>query len=213
MSYISPTITITSSNNGTVTIPIAIVSSPVSGVELIANAGLDQIDIKQGTVVTLDGHGSENAIAYSWKQKSGPTVTLNSADTANPTFTFPKQPEPMVFELTVTGADGKTATDTVEISTVPDKLTVNTAEYRVSNGRGNWRIIGTSDVFGPDVRITIKVVDTANPNGVRIGSAIVDNSGSWRFISPGQTISQGATLIIESSSGGILSDVPITVRN
>ena len=70
VSYISPTITITSSNNGTVTIPIAIVSSPVSSVELIANAGLDQIDIKQGMVVTLDGHGSENAIAYSWKQKA-----------------------------------------------------------------------------------------------------------------------------------------------
>ena len=213
MSYISPTITITSSNNGTVTIPVNIVSSPVSGAELIANAGLDLIDIKQGTVVTLDGHGSENATAYSWRQISGPTVTLNSANTANPTFTFPKQPEPIVFELTVTGADGKTATDTVEISTVPDNLIVNTAEYRVSNGRGNWRIIGTSDVFGPDVRITIKVVDAANPNGVRIGSAIVDNSGGWRFISPGQTISEGATLIFESSSGGILSDVPVTITN
>ena len=68
LSYISPTITITSTNNGTVTIPITIGSSPVSGAELIANAGLDLIDIKQGTVVTLDGRGSENATAYSWRQ-------------------------------------------------------------------------------------------------------------------------------------------------
>ena len=63
------------------------------------------------------------------------------------------------------------------------------------------------------MRITIKVVDKANPNGVRIGSAIVNNSGGWGFISPGQKIDQDATLIFESSSGGKLSDVTITITN
>ena len=60
-------------------------------------------------MVTLDGSGSENATSYSWKQVSGQSVTLNGANTDKPTFTFPKQPDPVSFELTVTGPDGKTA--------------------------------------------------------------------------------------------------------
>ena len=35
---------------------------------------------------------------------------------------FPKQPNPVAFELTVTGPDGKTAVDTVDILAVPDNL-------------------------------------------------------------------------------------------
>ena len=72
--------------------------------------------------MTLDGSGSENTKSYSWKQVSGQTVTLNGANTDKPTFTFPKQPNPVSFELTATGSDGKTAVDTVEISTMPDNL-------------------------------------------------------------------------------------------
>ena len=186
MSYIPPTITITSTNKGTVTIPVNIVIGSTLGAEPIANAGADQSEIKQGTVVALDGSSSENAIAYSWKQLSGPPVTLNLANTANPTFNYPKYPYPVVFELTVTGPEGKTAKDTVAISTVPDTIAVTSAEYR----RGSWRIAGTSDVFGPGVRISIEVVDSDNPNGVRIGSAFVEQLGVWRFSSAGQTISK-----------------------
>ena len=209
LSYIPPTITITSTNKGAVTIPVNIVIGSTLGAEPIANAGADQSEIKQGTVVALDGSSSENAIAYSWKQLSGPPVTLNLANTANPTFNYPKYPYPVVFELTVTGPEGKTAKDTVAISTVPDTIAVTSAEYR----RGSWRIAGTSDVFGPGVRISIKVVDSDNPNGVRIGSAFVDQLGVWRFSSAGQTIKQDAKLIIESSSGGILADVPVIISN
>ncbi len=92
---------------------------------------------------------------------------------------FPKQPDPVVFELTTTGTDGKTAVDTVEISTVPDNLSVTIAEYRTRNR--NWRIDGTSDVFGPGVKVTIKIVDSANPNGKVLGTTTVDNAGVWRF--------------------------------
>ena len=119
-----------------------------------ADAGPDQTSIKQGTVVTLDGSRSENTKSYSWKQVSGQTVTLNGANTDKPTFTFPKQPNPVSFELTATGSDGKTAIDTVEISTMPDNLSVTVAEYRT--GTRSWRIDGTSDVFGPGVKVTIK---------------------------------------------------------
>ena len=85
----------------------------------IANAGADQKDVKQGTTVTLDGRGSEHATKYSWKQVTGTPVQLNAANTATPTFTFPKQPGSLIFELTATGA-GRTSVDTVEIFPAPD---------------------------------------------------------------------------------------------
>ena len=96
---------VSSTSTTTVTISTWSRTDPIVSV----NAGPDQTGIKQGTVVTLDGSGSQNATSYSWKQISGKSVTLNGANTANPTFTFPKQPEPVEFELTVTGPDGKTA--------------------------------------------------------------------------------------------------------
>ena len=180
--------------------------------EMTANAGPDQTNIKQGTLVTLDGSGSENAKSYSWKQVSGQPVTLNGANTDKPTFNFPKQPNPVSFELTTTGTDGKTSVDTVEITTVPDNLSVTIAEYRTRNR--NWRIDGTSDVFGPGVKITIKIVDSANPNGKVLGTATVDNAGAWRFrIQINIAILQGGTLTIESTSGGKLTKSPVTIRN
>lgn len=191
---------------------VVLAETPDPGAAPIANAGPDQNEVTQGTVVTLDGTDSTNATSYSWEQISGRPVTLNSANTANPTFTFPKQPSPLAFRLTVTGADGTTATDTVEISAASDNPDVTTAEFR---GRdGSWRIDGTSDVFGPGVTITLKIVDTANPNGVVLGTTSVDNLGNWRFRArrTGQALGQGSTLIIESSSGGILTNVPLTIR-
>ena len=106
---------------------------------------------------------------------------------------FPKQPNPVSFELTATGSDGKTAVDTVEISTMPDNLSVTVAEYRTETR--NWRIDGTSDVFGPGVKVTIKIVDSANPDGKVLGTTTVDNAGIWRFRSTNSNIAilQGGT--------------------
>ena len=176
------------------------------------NAGPDQTGIKQGTVVTLDGSGSQNATSYSWKQISGKSVTLNRANTANPTFTFPKQPEPVEFELTVTGPDGKTASKTVKISTVKDNLSVSVAEFRSRDN--NWRIDGKSDVFGPGVQVTIYIVDLANKTSTKLGTATVDNLGDWRFRSSNSTltIGQGQTLKIESTSGGTINNQTVTIR-
>ncbi|MEH7238182.1 PKD domain-containing protein [Bacillus sp. JJ1562] len=180
--------------------------------EVTANAGPDQTGIKQGTAVTLDGSGSINAVSYSWKQVGGQIVTLNGANTDKPTFTFPKQTNPVTFELTVTGADGKTAKDEVEISTVPDNLTVTTAQYRTRDG--DWRIDGTSDVFGPSVRVTIKIFDSANPNGKVLGTVNVDNLGNWRFRATNLSlaITQGGTITVESTSGGKITNYPVTIR-
>ena len=56
-----------------------------------ANAGVDQT-VVSGTAVALNGSGSDSdgtIVSYSWQQISGPTVTLNNANTANASFSAP----------------------------------------------------------------------------------------------------------------------------
>ncbi len=73
-----------------------------------ANAGADQT-VAEGATVTLDGSGSSDSegedLTYTWKQTSGPTVTLNDTTAESPTFMAPDQlltATTLVFELIVT---------------------------------------------------------------------------------------------------------------
>jgi M6 family metalloprotease-like protein len=93
----------------------------------VANAGLDAT-VTEGNATMLNGSGSSDpengALAYSWTQQSGPTVTLTGADTASPTFTAPlvDADTPLTFQLQVTDVGGLSATDQVVVTVedVPD---------------------------------------------------------------------------------------------
>ena len=84
-----------------------------------SNAGADQT-VNENTPVSLSGSGAdaEDTVHYSWTQTSGTTVMLSGADTENASFTAPEvnADEDLVFQLTVTDADGASATDTVTVS-------------------------------------------------------------------------------------------------
>lgn len=105
---------------GTATVILA----PAGGgnVPPTANAGPDQASIAAGATVTLDGSGSADSdgtiTAYTWRQISGPAVTLSSTSTVGPTFTAPSQTanSTLVFGLIVTDNGGANSTeDTVQI--------------------------------------------------------------------------------------------------
>lgn len=84
----------------------------------VADAGPVQ-GAEYGVTVTLDGSKSYDpegtSLLYSWNQVSGTTVTLNGADTVNPTFIAPSVDDVLKFNLTVADGDGLLDSDTVTI--------------------------------------------------------------------------------------------------
>lgn len=81
-----------------------------------ANAGPDQVAF-EGDFIQLDGTQSTgDGIQFSWTQVQGPPVTLNGANTATPSFTFPAGIVTVVLELTVTDSAGVTDKDRVKIT-------------------------------------------------------------------------------------------------
>src|SRR5262249_28312918 len=85
----------------------------------IADAGPSQLGIPAGTV-TLNGSGSYDplglTLTYTWTQISGPTVTLNNANTPVATFTAASG-QSYAFRLTVKNTDNLSASATTSVST------------------------------------------------------------------------------------------------
>ena len=85
----------------------------------VANAGANQVNVPAG-MKTLNGSGSYDPLGetlrYVWTQISGPTVTLSSPNTAITTFSAAAG-QTYIFRLTVTNADGRSASATTTVST------------------------------------------------------------------------------------------------
>lgn len=98
-----------------------LVYSPETNEPPVAHAADDQTaDV--GDTVTLDGSKSkdpeEHELTYAWSQVSGPDVTLDGADTVNPSFEVPGYGT-YVFQLIVNDCLQDSEPDEVEVS-VPE---------------------------------------------------------------------------------------------
>jgi hypothetical protein len=87
----------------------------------VANAGSDK-KAGIGEQVTLDGGGSNDPdptgeiVSYNWEQTGGsPSVGLNDANSATPSFTVPTIDEDTTFEFTLTVTDNEGATEQDEV--------------------------------------------------------------------------------------------------
>jgi len=141
----------------------------------VANAGTAQT-VLEGTVVTLDASASSDAdgtiVAYAWTQTAGPVVTLNNANTINPTFMAPNVSGDtnLLFSLTVTDNDNATDSTNVIVTVQPIAPPADT----------------TAPVVTPPANLVIEA--TANPMPVTLGTAMAtDNIDGALTPTPNQT--------------------------
>ena len=195
------------------TVPVRVVAARAP----VARAGANQTVIR-GTAVTLDGTTSTVAETFSWRQVSGPAVTLLGATTAKPTFTFPLHAlpaapgpnrgfawnnDPALFELTVTNPAG-TSTVRTRVTPVTETISGVTARYRT---RGEWRIDGTTDLLAGQ-RVTVVLGNLA---GVVLGTTAVDATGAFSLRVATPAPGNQTVVALVTSAGGRLGGIPITV--
>jgi len=188
----------------------------------VADAGPDQTAVR-GRQVALDGSRSAAVESYSWRQVSGPAVTLAGATSAKPTFTFPAQAlpaspgpnaayvydnDPVVLELTVRNPAGVAVARTT-VRPQADTLSQITVRYRTGNNE--WRISGSSNLLAGQ---RVVAVLGATLTGRVIGTPVtVDAAGAFSIRVTGPAPGPVATISLVTSTGGRTLSFPITVTN
>ncbi|WP_409254175.1 PKD domain-containing protein [Bacillus sp. SCS-153A] len=173
----------------------------------VADAGPDQL-VSPGTQVTLRSRSTGVISDYNWSQVAGPPVTLTDPDTPVSSFAFPNQQATLIFELTVIGPGGSSS-DSVEISSAEDILSITRAEFRTRDAE--WRISGTTTATSG---VTVTIYLGEDLNGTVLAEAIADNLGEWEFRIEGSSMIPDASrsISVQSSAGGTLLDIPINIR-
>jgi hypothetical protein len=172
-----------------------------------------------GQQVTVSGADSINAESYAWTQTAGTAVATMPAAGESFSFAMPASPVPLQFDLTVTSPEGAVSpVGSVTVSQVTDQLDVTDAQLRTS--KTEWRINGTASISTSNtVSVWLRKAD--GTKGELVGTSLVTapvapaTLGDWQVrvrggVSP--IAGAPARLIIESSKGGVLDNVPYTSR-
>jgi hypothetical protein len=175
----------------------------------VANAGADQV-VNEGILVTLNGSNSSDPDgsirSYLWTRTAGPSVTLSSSTSAQPTFTAPNvgtTGASLTFQLTVTDNGGLQATDSciVNVSWVNAPPVANAGADQIVN-EGILVTLNGSNSSDPDGSIaTYAWRQTAGTN-VTLSNAAVANP---TFTAP-NVGTAGASLTFQltvTDSGGL----------
>ena len=202
-------------------VPTTVTVRVINAVAPRADAGVDQTVVR-GRAVALDGSRSTTVESYSWRQVSGPAVTLAGGTTAKPTFTYPSQAmptapgpnpafvynnDPVVLELTVRNPAG-ISTDLIVVRPQADPLGGLTTRYRT--GRNEWRVDGSTNLLAGQ-RVTVVLGSTLT--GTVIGTTTVDATGAFSVRVTGPVPGNVRTISLVSSTGGRILAAGVTVTN
>ncbi|WP_122260582.1 PKD domain-containing protein [Ornithinimicrobium cerasi] len=171
----------------------------------VASATATPTSAYVGQNVTISGTGSQNAVSHSWTQTAGTPVSFDPT-AASFTFAMPSTPVPLAFELTVTNADGVSATTQVSVTQVTDTLVVTQVQYRAD--KTEWRVSGTATVTTINtVRVYVRNADGSK--GALIGESVVSAPatpgapGDWGVrVRGGVNPGTATQVIVESTRGG-----------
>ncbi|MEF8881385.1 MAG: glucodextranase DOMON-like domain-containing protein [Halapricum sp.] len=148
----------------------------------IADAGEDQT-AEPGTVVSLQATNSEDpnggTLSFQWEQTSGPEVSLGGADSVGPAFQAPEVDEEttLTFQVTVSDGQGKTATDTINVTVQPetDGMTTTTDGETTTETEGGETTTDTGDGDGPGFGIVSGALGTAGGVAYAAKSLLADD--------------------------------------
>jgi K319-like protein len=168
---------------------------PPANVAPTADAGADQ-SVVELTVVNLAGLGADangDTLSFAWIQTGGSTVTLNTPDLADASFTAPDvapgAPEILVFELTVTDPAGLSSTDTVAITVAEPAPVVTisgTLSYEFALPNANCLGLNLDNPVPRPIRqATVQLLDMAGTT--LIASIVTDDTGAYSFTLDGST--------------------------
>ena len=179
-----------------------------------ANAGVDQIAVLGGTVtlVASSDDADGTVVSQSWRQLSGPLVTLAGENTNVVTFTMPVDMQgqtAITLEFTVTDDQGATASDEVIITAnVPPIANAGTDQLVMSGDTVNLLGSNSSDPDG-----NISSYNWTYVSGTQVTIENANSSNAW-FVAPQIEGSITIRLDVTDNNGAISSDeVIISVSN
>ena len=164
-----------------------------------ADAGNDVTAIV-GQTVTLDGGGSVNSygkssgLSYTWKQLSGPTVTLENSAGGDPNFFVPYDMAvgtTLEFELTVTDKGGDSDTD---------KMTVTVISVEDAN---------KAPVFDEGVSATREVAENS-PAGTNVGTPLTATDPDGNTLTYSLSGDDAASFGIDAATGELTTVSGVT---
>jgi hypothetical protein len=155
-----------------------------------ANAGTDQT-VNAGNSVVLAGTGTDSdgtISTYVWTQTAGPTVSLNSANVAQPSFTAPLSASAatLTFSLIVRDNSGT--------SSVPDSVTVTVQAGVTISGAVTFARVPFNAMRGeglnylgerqdPARNITVNAIS----NATSLATTTTDSAGNYSLLVPANT--------------------------
>ena len=168
------------------TVTIDTGGAPPPNQDPVADAGPDQVDVPVGTLVTLDGSGSDDpdagdTITFAWAftaRPAGSGATLSGAATVSPTFT-PDLAGLYTVQLTVTDSHGATDVDTVDVTAIPPPpvLTISPASLGM--------------LTSSTATLTVTLPSAAPAGGVAV--TLSSDQPSRASVPANVTVAQGAT--------------------
>ncbi|MES1190123.1 MAG: FG-GAP-like repeat-containing protein [Steroidobacter sp.] len=190
----------------------------------VASAGTDITTPKRapvalhGTVMNSNGV----SLTYSWKQTSGATVTLQNADSLNPTFTAPATTGDMTFSLVVKDSFGSSTPSTVTVHVTNSIPIITNVALTPSSPKRNDPIsvtVSISDVDNDPLAVTYVWTRNGTPVSSATGSSYPSgNQAKGDVIAVQITASDGdlsasdsATITIQDTPATLTAKPPTTV--